>query len=40
MVGAKARRVMSPGQIAALEKARLASPLIPMTTVQERSPVA
>jgi hypothetical protein len=40
MVSAKARRVMSPGQIAALEKARLASPLIPIRTVQERSPVA
>ena len=40
MVGAKARRVMSPGQIAALQKARLASPLIPTKTVQDRSPVA
>jgi hypothetical protein len=40
MVGAKARRVMSPGQKAALEKARLASPLIPLRTVQDRSPVA
>jgi hypothetical protein len=40
MVGAKARRVMSPRQTAALEKARLASPLIPIRTVQDRSPVA
>jgi hypothetical protein len=40
IVGAKARRVMSPGQRAALEKARLASPLISARTVQERAPVA
>ena len=40
MVGAKPRRIMSPGQQAALEKARLASPLIPTKTVQDRSPVA
>ncbi|PWU04166.1 MAG: hypothetical protein C5B51_17345 [Terriglobia bacterium] len=33
MVGAKARRIMSPGQKAALERARLASPLIPIRTV-------
>ena len=40
MVGAKARRTMSPAQKAALEKARLASPLIPSRAVQERAPVA
>ena len=40
MVGVKARRVMSPAQMAALAKARLASPLIRMKTVQERAPVA
>jgi hypothetical protein len=40
MVGAKARRIMSLGQKAALEKARLASPLIAIRTVQDRSPVA
>jgi len=40
MVCAKARRVMSAGQQAALEKARLASPLIPIRAVQERAPVA
>jgi hypothetical protein len=40
MVAAKARRVMSPRQIAALEKARLASPLIPIRTVQEGTPSA
>jgi hypothetical protein len=40
MVGAKARRILSPGQRAALEKARLASPLISGGTVQERVPVA
>jgi hypothetical protein len=37
MVDAKARRVISPGQRAALEKARLASPLIPARTVQDGS---
>jgi hypothetical protein len=35
MVGVKARRVMSPAQMAALEKARLASPLIPVRAVQD-----
>jgi hypothetical protein len=35
LVGAKPRRVMSPAQRAALEKARLASPLISTPTVQE-----
>jgi hypothetical protein len=40
MVGAKARREMSPKQKAALEKARLASPLIPIRTVQEGTPSA
>ena len=35
LVGAKQRRVMSPAQRAALEKARLASPLIPGRTVQD-----
>jgi hypothetical protein len=39
MVGAKARRTMSPAQKAALEKARLASPLNPSRAVQERAPV-
>jgi hypothetical protein len=37
MVGAKARRVMSPRQQAALKKARMASPLIPVRTVQDGS---
>ena len=40
LVRAKARRVMSPGQRAALDKARLASPLIPSRAVQDRAPVA
>lgn len=35
LVGAKQRRVMSPPQMAALTKARLASPLIPIRTVQD-----
>jgi hypothetical protein len=35
LVGAKRRRVMSPARWAALEKARLASPLIPTRTVQD-----
>jgi hypothetical protein len=39
MVGAKQRRAMSPAQTAALEKARLASSLIPSRTVQDRPPV-
>jgi hypothetical protein len=37
MIGAKARRVMTPGQQAALEKARLASPLIPVRSVRDGS---
>lgn len=37
LIGAKPRRVMSPAQRAALEKARLASPLIPIRTVQDGS---
>jgi hypothetical protein len=35
LVGAKRRRVMSPARLGALEKARLASPLIPTGTVQD-----
>jgi hypothetical protein len=35
LVGAKRRKVMSPAQWAALEKARLASPLIPTRTAQD-----
>ena len=35
LVGAKQRRVMSPAQRAALEKARRASSLIPSRTVQD-----
>jgi hypothetical protein len=35
LVAAKQRRVMSPAQRTALEKARLASPLIPGRTVQD-----
>jgi hypothetical protein len=39
LVGAKQRRIMSPAQREALEKARGASPLIPIRTVQDgRSP--
>jgi len=34
LVGAKRRRVMSPARLEALEKARRASPLIPIRTVQ------
>lgn len=35
LVGAKRRRVMSPAQRAALEKARQANPLIPITPLQD-----
>ena len=35
LVGAKRRRVMSPARLEALEKARLASPLIPIRPVQD-----
>ena len=35
LVGVKQRRAMSPAQRTALEKARLASPLIPIRTVQD-----
>jgi hypothetical protein len=35
LVGAKQRRVMSPAQREALEKARVASPLIPIRIVQD-----
>jgi hypothetical protein len=35
LVGAKPRRVMSPAQQEALDKARRASPLIPVRTVQD-----
>jgi hypothetical protein len=35
LVGAKQRRVMSPAQRAVLEKARLASPLISLPSVQD-----
>ena len=37
LVGAKPRRVMSPAQREALQKARLASPLISIRTVQDGS---
>jgi hypothetical protein len=37
LVGAKPRRAVSPAQRGALEKARLASPLVPNRTVQDGS---
>ncbi len=40
LVGAKPRRAMSPAQRDVLEKARQASPLIPIRTVQEWSSLA